>query len=212
MFGLETPDSDFDLLKIFIHPESAIEPSAKTTTAFQFPELNTEGMEVELATFMRAIRDRDLKYIEALHTSPTFIHPELDINPLVEYTKSLDLSAMFSREITRRYNKAWYREINPAAKNYNAQEGYDSKFAAHLIRVLISAYHYLKYDTVLIDFSYYRDTILRVRSGEITKNDTFTMSTRMKEQFEGMLEERKHNQVVPEMPVRWYFQTAVKFS
>lgn len=213
LFKLDTPESDTDYLSIYVNPDQATNPAAKTTTHTEDKEKNTETISVELNTFMRAVAT-DLKYREALGASRSLVAPSIDFDPLLHYVESIDYSQVYIKEIVRRYNKTWYATLNPNAKNYNAAQGYDSKFAAHLYRVLVAGKHYADTGRVKIDFSDIRERFLDIRAGKVDKVDVFNYTTGVKENILYDL-----TNLTPlirggpkPLPVLWYFENVLKLS
>jgi hypothetical protein len=177
-FGLDTPSSDFDYMRIFVDPTCIFDAGYKKIVKNE--NENGEITEVELSAFMAGVRDGDLKFIEALMGPST---PEC-LYPLRDYARSLDHRQMFLREINRRYNKSWYKEINPNAKNYNAAQQYDSKFAAHLYRVLVGSQYYVQNRSIKVDYSDIRKVYLSIKDGTTAKDEVFHATTILKEQIE----------------------------
>lgn len=211
LFKLDTADSDTDFLCVYINPDQATNPAAKTTAHVEDKENNTETIHVELNTFMRAVAS-DLKYREALGASVNLAESStIDFDPFLHYVNSVDYSQVYVKEITRRYNKTWYATLNPNAKNYNAEQGYDSKFAAHLFRVLTSAQHYVRTGEIKTDFSDVRQVFLDIRSGVKDKESVYQYTTDVKESVLHSLNAKTPTEPLP-VPVRWYFEQVLKLS
>lgn len=189
MFGLDTPESDKDFIRLTYAPESVFNPKLKTNKTFVIPETNSEGTQIELSSLIGMLSRGDLKVAEAFCSDtmegnpPLFVHPTFApyMHRIVEVADGIPMLDTFKKELKRRYSKLWYREVNPKARNYNAEQEYDSKYAAHLYRVIHEAMAYsinAKLTTrSLTTDEEFRKAYLDIKNGVKRKADVYDIVT-----------------------------------
>lgn len=168
--GISTPDSDYDFVYISLDPAARLFPTKPLTRVTEDEDSDiiwTELGEVLTQLFVKP----DLKMIELFSVPRKLDRFQKEYNMIHFLVKGHDYSEMYQKEVSRRYNKTFYREKNPTAKNYNKEQAYDSKYAAHLFRVVSASYSYHGNRKVQTDFSSQMQTLAEIRAGAVSKED-----------------------------------------
>lgn len=180
LFNLHTESSDTDKIVVYVDYESRLFPNAKLNYLEVDEQSNSEISYTELGEFIKGLLLRpalkEVEMVAAIYNDNDLEMGEEVESLMMELYRNLiqrpaTLRDMYAREINRRYNKLWHREHNLTGKNYNKDVELDVKYAAHLYRVLYSAWEYLNFGGVRTDFSPIRYIYLEMKEGKLTKDE-----------------------------------------
>lgn len=179
LYGLHTLESDTDRYILYVDHESRLFPDSKLNFKVQSDDLTVEADVVELGEFIKAcLREnpplKDLEVLASLYTRNSGNEPWVFdmVNLLFGNPDIVKLG--YYREIQRRYNKLFTRVHNKTGKNFNSEQGYDTKFAAHLYRVLKSLAVWVnhEYDVLpTLNFVNIRPKYFDIKSGKIEEEE-----------------------------------------
>lgn len=155
-YGLETRDSDTDRRGVFAAPSSAWWGFDKPPTHVEGPDPEQFSWEIERFLTL------------ALASNPTVL--ECLWSPIVEYQDEIGSQlrglrdGFASREVYRTFMGYANSQFNRLS---SANDARDWKHVMHMLRLLISARHFLATGEPLMNVGAYRDRLLAVRRGEI---------------------------------------------
>lgn len=176
-FGLALPESDIDLIYVYVDFLSRIDPTRANPSYVTKQESDTEDIiYLEYGEFISRVQSGKLREVEAYFAGDDSLVKVTD-NPLytftLQYFTPYDYELylnMYETEIKARYNGFFGEKrregyFRPDNKNYNPKVGYSSKDAMHLLRVLASALYFKQSGRFCVNVGASRDFYMKVREG-----------------------------------------------
>lgn len=226
LFGLDTDSSDTDKVVVYLDYESRLFPNAKLNFVEVDESTNSEISYVELGEFIKAVllrpslKDIELLYAVSRETDSDYVSDDMFFlfNMIHDALYAPKVTDMYIREINRRYNKLWFRDHNVTGKNFNQEVELDTKYAAHLFRVLHSAKYYLRTHHTPIKFGHIREDYLKIKEGHFKKDEIKSIVDTLKDAV--MLELNSIAQPSDELDKRiedkakalYWYQVKVKYG
>ncbi|WP_425304419.1 nucleotidyltransferase domain-containing protein [Stackebrandtia albiflava] len=155
-YGLADSDSDFDRRGVYAAPTSSWWGFDKPPTHVDGPD--PERFSWELERFLGL----------ALAANPTVL--ECLWSPIVEHCDTIgeELRALRGRLVSREVYRTFLGYANSQVDRLStAMTARDWKQTMHMLRLLISARHFLATGEPLVNVAAYRDKLLAVRHGEV---------------------------------------------
>lgn len=178
-FRLNTRESDIDLFHVDLDIKERLDitkSNSMVTSKYEYPESRTtpkiEIDYMELGAFIHAVHSgSSLKAVEAAWMNPVHKNMSSEIEEnLFSFLKRPreQYVDMYMKEVNRRYRKVFYKDINPNAKNYNINAGFDTKEACHLFRVVHGAFKFMHDGNIKTDYEDLRRDIWGIRNGSVS--------------------------------------------
>ncbi|MFT5524131.1 MAG: putative nucleotidyltransferase [Pirellulaceae bacterium] len=159
-FGLATEESDDDIRGIFLPPANLHWSLYSIPEQFERNEHGDDIVYWELEKYVRLALKANPNVLETLWT-PQVLH----IEPIAE--ELLDIrEAFLSKHIYKTYSGYVLSQFRRMHNSYRKTGDFKAKHAMHLIRLLYSGISALRDQSIMVDVSLHRETLLEIKRGE----------------------------------------------